>query len=97
MNCPYTAEMCSLLAEALSCARDREFFSAGMWLHEAIDSSKLISDERKRKLAARLIEGACGAIEVAERTQTQTLIPAALYRMRRTESSSSGVSPRCAP
>lgn len=90
MTCPYTVEMVVLLAEACSCAREKEFFAAGMWLHEALASAKLIADERLRKLANRLIEGVCGAIEIAERTQAATLIPAALYRMRRESS-------ECAP
>lgn len=87
MTCPYAVEMVVLLAEALTCAREKEFFSAGMWLHEALASSRMIADERKRKLANRLIEGVCGAIEIAERTQTKALVSASLYRMRRSSSS----------
>lgn len=82
MNCIWTEEMISLLSTALECAKEREFFSAGMWVHEAVRSRNNIADERKKKLADKLIEAVYGAIETAERRQTQKVITATMYRMR---------------
>lgn len=83
MMCPWTREMAILLAESITCARERNFFSAGMWLNDARRARDSIPDPDRKRLGTKLLEAVCEAIDEAQRRQTEKVIAAALYRMRR--------------